>query len=262
MTSAWQYSLSGIGNMEKKIGRLFHRACSEYSLLEDGDRVLVALSGGKDSLMLVRLLGGQSRIFKPRIEVEAVHVVMDNIPYETDRSYIQGFCEEHGVGLTILHSYFDDGSEGSEKGSDAGSLRKRKTKCFLCSWNRRKAIFRHAAEHGFNKVALGHHQDDILVTLMMNMFYQGSIQTMPPMLHMRHYSLSVIRPLCLVPERLIVEEAATLRFRKQTKTCPYEDVTQRTRVKALFDKLEQDNPEVRYSLWGSMKNIYPEMLVR
>ena len=92
--------------MEKKIQRLFHRACAEYSLLEDGDRVLVALSGGKDSLMLLRLMGEQQRIFKPRIEVEAVHVVMDNIPYETDHTYIQRFCEEAGVRLTILHSSF------------------------------------------------------------------------------------------------------------------------------------------------------------
>ena len=260
MTSAWQYSLSGIGNMEKKIGRLFHRACSEYSLLKDGDRVLVALSGGKDSLMLVRLLGGQSRIFKPRIEVEAVHVVMDNIPYETDRSYIQGFCEEHGVRLTILHSYFDDGSEGSEKGSDAGSLRKRKTKCFLCSWNRRKAIFRHAAEHGFNKVALGHHQDDILTTLLMNMAFEGSIQTMPPRLKMTHYPVEIIRPLCLVPERLVREHAAALGFEKQKTPCPYDTVTKRKEMGEFFHALEAINPDVRHSLWNSMRNIYADLL--
>ena len=238
-----------MSNTDRKIQRLFHSACADYKLLEDNDRVLVALSGGKDSLELVRLLGTQQRIYKPRIEVEAIHVVMDNVPYANDMDYLSGFCNDCGVTLHVVHTHFEE-------------TQTKKPKCFLCSWHRRKAIFCFAQEHGFNKVALGHHQDDILVTLMMNMFYQGSIQTMPPILHMRHYSLSVIRPLCLVPERLIAEEAATLRFRKQTKTCPYEEVTGRTRVKALLDKLEQDNPEVRYSLWGSMKNIYPEMLVR
>ena len=233
---------------EKKIMQLFHTACGDYHLLEDGDRVLVALSGGKDSLQLVRLLGRQQKIYKPRIEVEAVHVVMDNIPYASDHGYLTDFCSECGVELHVVHTEFEE---------RAGET---KPKCFLCSWHRRKAIFTFATEHGFNKVALGHHQDDVLVTLLMNMFYQGSIQTMPPLLKMRHYPLSVIRPMCLVPERMVSEVAEAEGFRKQLKMCPYEEVTQRKEIETLFHGMEQRNPEVRHSLWGSMKNIYPEML--
>jgi tRNA(Ile)-lysidine synthase TilS/MesJ len=257
--------------MNPKLPRLFRKACADYSLLEDGDRVLVALSGGKDSLMLVKLLGQQQKILKPRIEVEAVHVIMDNIPYETDRTYIQKFCEDEGVKLTILHSSFArNGAEAPTKRetsfryetqSEIATKTKQKTKCFLCSWNRRKAIFTYAKEHGFTKVALGHHQDDILTTLLMNMIYEGSIQTMPPKLKMEHYPIEIIRPLCLVPESMIKEEAQAQGFEKQKTPCPYDRVTKRKEVNDLFHQLEDMNPEARYSLLHSMKNIHPHLLV-
>ena len=241
-------SYSEAEQMERRIRRLFARACAEYRLLEDGDKVLVALSGGKDSLELVRLFGAQQRIYKPRIEVEAVHVVMDNIPYETDRSYIQQFCEDVGVRLTILHSSFDESTD------------RRKTKCFLCSWNRRKAIFTYARDNGFTKVALGHHQDDIITTLLMNMTFEGSIQTMPPALKMDNYPLTMIRPLCLVPERLISDLAGMLGFQKQKALCPYEEKTRRADMTGIMRQLEEMNPEARYSLWRAMSNIKTEML--
>ena len=254
-------------NCELKISRLFHKACAEYSLLEDGDKVLVALSGGKDSLMLLKLMGQQQKIYKPRIEVEAVHVIMDNIPYETDRTYMENFCKETGVKLTILHSSFDttplQDSQLSTLNSQLSTdraRRKQKTPCFLCSWNRRKAIFSFAKEKGFNKVALGHHQDDILTTLLMNMIYEGSMQTMPPRLRMEHYPVEIIRPLCLMPEKLIAQQAHELGFEKQKTPCPYDKETKRKAVKDLFHQLEELNPEARYSLWSAMKNIHTDLL--
>lgn len=231
-----------------KIERLFHKGCVEYGMLCDGDRILVALSGGKDSLMLLRLLALQSRLHKPRIEVEAAHVVMDNIPYESDGTFLQEYCDGLGVRLHILHSSFDESTDG------------RKTKCFLCSWNRRKALFSFAAANDFGKLALGHHQDDIIVTLLMNQIFEGSIQTMPPVLRMQHYPLTIIRPLCLVPERMIEEQARLLAFARQKRPCPYETVTHRETVTRLFRQMEQINPEARYSLWNSMKNIHGDLL--
>lgn len=231
-----------------KIERLFHKGCVEYDMLQDGDRVLVALSGGKDSLMLLRLLAAQSKLYKPRVEVEAAHVVMDNIPYETDSAFLQEYCDVQGVRLHILHSSFDETKDG------------RKTKCFLCSWNRRKTLFTFASDNAFNKLALGHHQDDIIVTLLMNQMFEGSIQTMPPRLTMRHYPVTIIRPLCLVPEYMIEEEARRLAFARQKRPCPYETVTHRETVTRLFRQMEQINPEARYSLWHSMKNIHTDLL--
>ena len=110
-------------------------------------------------------------------------------------------------------------------------------------------------------MALGHHQDDILTTLLMNMIYEGSIQTMPPKLKMEHYPIEIIRPLCLVPESMIKEEAQNQGFEKQKTPCPYDRVTKRKEVNDLFHQLEDMNPEARYSLWHSMKNIHPKLLV-
>ena len=227
---------------EKKITRLFHQACAEYNLLADGDRVLVAVSGGKDSLELVRLMARQSRILKPRIEVAAAHVIMDNIPYETDRTYLTDFCHEEGIELHILHSSFDESTD------------RRKTKCFLCSWNRRKTLFRFASDNGYNKVALGHHMDDFLVTLLMNQTFEGTHSTMKPLMEMRHYPISVIRPLCLVHESMVREVADKCGFQRQKVACPYETVTQRARMTEVFHELEDINPEARYCLWRSITN--------
>ena len=89
--------------MTNKIRKLFNKACTEYCLLADGDRILLALSGGKDSLVMAQLMAARARIFKPSIHVEAVHVVMDNVPYQTDILHMQTFCNALGMPLHILH---------------------------------------------------------------------------------------------------------------------------------------------------------------
>lgn len=225
---------------EKEIIKLFNRGCTRFNLLEDGDKILIALSGGKDSLELVRLLAMRSRIHKPSINVEAAHVLMDNIPYETDRSYISGFCEEQGIKLHILHTRFEEDETA------------RKTHCFLCSWHRRKALLEFARDNGFNKVALGHHMDDIVTTFLMNITFEGSRNTMTPKLQQTHYPVQIIRPLCMVHERLISDAARQFGFERQKTPCPYEHDTQRKSMTDVLRALESLNPEARYSLWKAM----------
>ena len=226
--------------MNCELSKRFNKGCTDYHLLQDGDRILIALSGGKDSLMLLRLLAARSRIYRPKIQVEAAHVIMDNIPYETDRSYLQQFCDEAGVRLHILHSSFDESTD------------KRKTRCFLCAWNRRKTLFSFAVSQGFNKVALGHHMDDILTTFLMNITYEGNRQTMQPSLALQHYPITIIRPLCLVSEADIQAEATQLGFLRQKTPCPYEQATRRTSMNVVLHQLESLNPEARYSLWHAI----------
>ncbi len=232
----------------RRIVRRYSKGVVEYGLIEEGDRILVALSGGKDSLALLELLARQQRIFKPRIEVVAAHVVMTNIPYRSDVDYLRSFCEERGVPFYLAETGFD------------ASTDTRKSPCFLCSWNRRKALFTVAHEQRCNKIALGHHQDDILQTLLMNLTFQGAFSTMPPRLVMKKFDMTIIRPMCLVAEADIARLSDVHGYHKQLKNCPYETDSHRSQMKEVFRQLEQMNPEARYSLWSSMSNVQQELL--
>ena len=202
--------------LEKRLQTKFNKALTDYHLIADGDKVLVALSGGKDSLFLLEMLARRSKIFVPRFTVEAVFVKMSNISYETDCGYLQQFAESHGVKLHIIETAFD------------ASTDKRKTPCFLCSWYRRKAIFNLAQQLGCNKLALGHHNDDIIHTALMNLMFQGHLSSMPPMMRLDKMPITIIRPLCLIEECDIIQHAVHAQYQKQRKLCPYENTSKRT----------------------------------
>ena len=221
-----------------------------YHLIEDDDKILVGLSGGKDSLLLTELLAKRSKIQHPRFSVEAIHVRMANIHYETDTAYLEQFCKALGVKLHIVTTHFEV-QEASQENSNL--KHKQKQPCFLCSWNRRKQLFNLAQELGCNKVALGHHQDDILHTALMNLTFQSHFATMPVRLKMRKMPLTLIRPLCLIQETDIKAWAELQGYEPQKKLCPYETSSNRTSIKAVYDQLEQLNPEVRYSLWSALE---------
>lgn len=231
-----------------RINKRFGKGVIQYGLIEDGDKILVGLSGGKDSLALVELLGKRARIFKPRFSVIAVHVVMKNIPYQSDLEYLKSHAAAYDVPLIVFETSFDPTTDT------------RKSPCFLCSWNRRKALFTVAKENGCNKIALGHHMDDILETLLMNMTYQGAFSTMPPKLVMRKFDMTIIRPMCLIHESDLLELAKIRNYKKQVKNCPYESGSSRSDMKGVLKQLESMNPEARYSLWGSMTNIQTDLL--
>ena len=224
----------------RRLDRHFNKALRDYRLIDNGDRVLVALSGGKDSLFLLDRLAKRREVFIPKFEVEAVHVRMTNIDYESSTDYLQAFCEERGVRLHLLTTSFD------------ASTDKRKEPCFLCSWNRRKQIFELAQREGFNKIALGHHMDDILHTTLMNLFFQGRFEGMPVSLKMEKMTITLIRPLCLCHEADIKAYAEAAGYQKQKKLCPYEAETHRAAIAQLYQQIEQMNPEARYSIWHAL----------
>lgn len=227
----------------RKVEEKVKKAIYDYGLITDGDRILIGLSGGKDSLALVDLLGRRRKIFSPRFEVVVAHIIMTNIPYSSDTEYLRSCASEHGLPFVVHETGFD------------ASTDTRKSPCFLCSWTRRKALFDIAREHGCNKIALGHHRDDILETLLMNMTFQGAIGTMPPRLRMDKFDMEIIRPLCLVEERELTAIARWRGYRKQTKSCPYESGSCRSDMKDILSRLEAINPEARHSLWSSLTNI-------
>ena len=235
--------------LEHRLKERFVKAMATYHLIEDDDRILVGLSGGKDSLLLTELLANRAKIDHPRFSVEALHVRMENIQYETDTSYLQQFCDEQGVKLHLRTTRFEIGEETV---NDARDARRQKQPCFLCSWMRRKEMFNLAQELGCNKIALGHHQDDMLHTALMNLTFQGRFDTMPARLKMRKMPLTIIRPLCLIEEADIKAYAEMKGYQKQKKICPYETDSHRTDIKRLYDEIEQMNPEARYSIWRAL----------
>lgn len=231
---------------QERLYRQMGRADKAYALLQDGDRVLLALSGGKDSWVMACLMAARARVLKPHITVEVAHVVAGHVPYESNLPYMQTFCQELGLPFHVLHT----------DGLRPGSPMEGKTPCVACALGRRQTLFRFATDHGFTKVALGHHRDDILATLLMNLTFEGSFQTMAPRLRLTRYPLSVIRPLCLASESELTAFAQRHAYHPQFRRCPYEDATRRTTMQRLLLQLEQINPEARYSLWKAAEETF------
>ena len=240
--------------LRTRLTKRFHKACADYGLIADGDHVLVGLSGGKDSLALVEFLGKRAQVYVPRFKVTAVHVRVKERDYHSDLSYLEDFCARVRVPFIVRDTEIGDEAKGERLEA------KEKHPCFLCSWYRRKALFDVAQELGCNKIALGHHKDDLVETLLMNLIFQGSVATIPPLLQMEKMPIEMIRPLCLIEEKEIQEYAELSGYEKQVKLCPLEKVSSRAEVKRLLAQLEALNPNVRDSIWGAMENIKPDYL--
>ena len=232
----------------ERVLRMANKAMKEYEMLEDGDRVMIGLSGGKDSLALVEVLAVRQRIFKPKIEVLACHVSVENVPYQSDLDYLRDFCESRGVKFVHKTTCFEEDTKDG------------RGPCFLCAWNRRKTLFNTAEEYGCTKLALGHHKDDILETLLMNQIFQGAYATMPPVLRMAKFEMTIIRPLVLLREAEIEALADAHEYKKQIKNCPHEKVSNRPQVREILQRMEELNPNAASSLWGAMSNIQEEYL--
>ena len=225
---------------EQRVKRRFAEAVRQFGLIEPGDRLLVGLSGGKDSLALLELLADYRRRCPFEFEVKALHVRMQGIDYLTDTSYLEDMASQCGVTLLVRTASFE---------ADRNS---RRTPCFLCSWNRRKQLFETAQAEGCNKIALGHHQDDILHTALMNLSFNGTFSTMPALLRMRKFPISIIRPLCLEHETDIAFLAKQHNYVKQVKSCPHEKESRRTEAATQFEQLCRFAPEFRQNLWHAL----------
>ena len=243
--------------LQKRLTKRFHKACADYGLIADGDHILIGLSGGKDSLALVEFLGRRAQVHVPKFRVTAVHVRVKQRDYRSDLSYLEDFCARVHVPLIVRDTEIGDEARGERQ---EGKEAKEKHPCFLCSWYRRKALFDVAKELGCNKIALGHHKDDLVETLLMNLIFQGSIATIPPMLQMDKMPIQMIRPLCMIEETDIQRYAQLSQYEKQEKLCPLEKVSSRAEVKLLLQQLEKMNPSVRDSIYSAMENIKADYL--
>jgi tRNA 2-thiocytidine biosynthesis protein TtcA len=231
-----------------RIQRKTGRAIEKYEMLHEGDRVLCGLSGGKDSLVMLHSLHHISRSFPFKFRVEAVYVDIDNIDYHADIDFLTSFCDSINVPFHLVEAHVNFETD------------KRKQPCFLCSWNRRKSMFSLARELNCNKIAFGHHKDDIVETALLNMLFQGSISTMPPKLDLFNGEMQIIRPLALVTNDETKRYAEICNFKPEVKKCPFDKETNRKSVRELLENIEKLNPKAKNNIFNSLSNIREEYL--
>ncbi len=222
------------------MGKAIHR----YGLVQDGDRVLVGVSGGKDSLTLLHLLHERRKRVPIHYELIPVHIDMG---FGSGRQeLLREFFETRGLSYHI---------EQTQIGGFAHSLENRENPCFLCSWERRKLIFQTAQRLQCNKIAFGHHKDDIIETFLLNILYSAEISTMLPVQTMFKGEMTIIRPLALVDERKIERFAREMNFPFGPSGCPSSGNTKRKEIKELIQTLEKMNPKTKGNIFRSLSNV-------
>ncbi|MDH5648655.1 MAG: tRNA 2-thiocytidine(32) synthetase TtcA [Gammaproteobacteria bacterium] len=237
---------------EKKLYHYMTKAISDYKMIQKGDRVMVCLSGGKDSFTMLQLLH-QLRIHQ-RNNFELFVFTLDQSQPGWDDSNLRQWLEQRGYPYEILkrNTYavvMDKISEG-------------KTYCSLCSRLRRGNIYTYAETHGYNKVALGHHRDDMIESLLMSVLYSGAIKSMPPKLLSDNKRSIVIRPLAYCQEADIKEYAAEQQFPIiPCNLCGSQENMTRVRVKQLIKDLADANPKVPANILNALGNIQPSQLM-
>ncbi|MBN2438162.1 MAG: tRNA 2-thiocytidine(32) synthetase TtcA [Deltaproteobacteria bacterium] len=237
---------------EEKRTRLFlhlkkwlEKAVMDYGMIAAGDRVLVGVSGGMDSMALLDLLN-TPMIHVPSFSLTAVHIDPGFDPDGFGSRIIAAHLKEGGYDAVVVRS---------DIGPLAHSEVNRKNPCFLCSRLRRKRIFEIAAERGCNKIAFAHHRDDIIETLLINLFYGREISTMVPDQSIFRGQLHIIRPLAYIREELVKKYARERGFPVVENGCPTSRTSQRRYVKDLLDKIEKENPGVRNNIWKAMGHV-------
>lgn len=234
-----------------KIRKQIVQALNDFNMIEDGDKIMVCVSGGKDSSVLLALLTEIQRRSERRFQIEAA--ILDQKQPGFDVSGFKGWVEILGVKLHILER-------------DTYSIVKEKvqggTYCSLCSRLRRAILYDFAHDNGFTKLALGHHRDDVVHTALLNLFYVGTTASMPPKLKSDDERNILVRPLCYVSEREIEELAAAWAFPLiPCNLCGSQDGLKRQRVKRLVRDLEKEIPNIYASIQTAMSNVKPSHLM-
>jgi tRNA 2-thiocytidine biosynthesis protein TtcA len=238
--------------LERQLLRGVGRAIADFRLIEPGDRIAVAVSGGKDSYTLLELLAALARRAPVRFDLVAVHLDQGHPGY--DGEPLRRFLEQSGVEHRILRE--DTYAIVTEK------IPEGKTYCSLCSRLRRGILYRVATDLRCNKIALGHHRDDALETLLLNLFFSGKLAAMPARLHSDDGSQIVIRPLIYCAEQTIAAYAAARAFPiLPCNLCGSQSEAQRKQMKALLLKLEAEHPHLRQSMLAALGNVIPSHLL-
>ncbi len=229
--------------ISKRVGR----AIMDYKMIAQGDKIAVAVSGGKDSLTLLRVLNDRKAFVPIKYELVAMHI---DLGYP--RSYakpLEKYFKKIGVNYHI------------EKVDTLKKTRRKDINCFWCSWNRRKALFESANRLGCSKVALGHHKDDIVETILLNLFFQGEISAMSPKQELFKGKIVLIRPLAYVEENMIKRFAREEKIPHDSCRCSNSVTSNRTRMGSIIAELKNVCPEVKTNIFKSVKRIKKDYLL-
>ena len=227
----------------KKVLGCIRRACEDFHLIEDGDIVAVGVSGGKDSLLLLYALSLYRKFAPQRFEVKGLTLTMGLEPFDTSK--VAALCEKLGVEYIV---------RPTEIGRIIFEERHEKNPCSLCAKMRRGALNDLAKECGCNKVALGHHRDDALETLLLCLLHEGRIHTFHPKSYLSKADLTVIRPMVYLPEKHIIHVAREMQLPIIPSPCPANGATEREEMKFLLDSLCKLYPNAREMMLSALQN--------
>ena len=218
------------------------KAIDDYSMIEDGDKIAVGLSGGKDSITLLMVLKALQRFYDKKFDLIAISV---NPGFDFFNSeFLQATCDRIGV------QYVEEKTHIKEIVFD---IRKEKNPCSLCANLRRGILNSVAIREGCNKIALGHNDDDVLETFFLNLLYGGSIGTFAPKSYMDRSGITLIRPLIYAPEKSIKTFVKKNNIEVMPKCCPMDGVSKREVMKNLIHELQKDIPMVKTNIYGAIK---------
>lgn len=236
--------MRNLTKLGEKINSKIGKAINDHGLIENGDSLLVAVSGGKDSLTALYFLKQIQKWAPIDFKIKAIHVITDlNCGEGLGREGLTSFFEKIDTEYCFKETKVLD-----ENG---------RTSCFWCSWNRRKILFETAEEIGCGKIVLGHHKDDIAETILMNLLYRGEISGMNPYQELFSGKLAVIRPLCNVEEDMIITFAEEQGFPGQENKCPFGYTAERKYIKDLIKSIEERVPgtNIKTNIVNSLRRI-------
>jgi tRNA 2-thiocytidine biosynthesis protein TtcA len=232
---------------EYYISKGMGKAIMDYDMIAANDKILVAVSGGKDSLTLLRVLNDRRKFVPIKYDLLAVHVDM-GYPCQHPKTLAEYF-KKMGIDYHI------------EKIDILKGKSRKEISCFWCSWNRRKALFETAVRLGCTKVALGHHLDDIVETVLLNLFFRGEISTMRPKQELFKGKITLIRPLAYVEEDLIRKFSKDLDFPHHKCACPNSITSQRTKIEKIIRDLSKITPDIKKNIFRSVKRVKHDYLL-
>lgn len=248
----WRATRGAVEVLARKLGRAVSRAIADFGLIDDGDRILVAVSGGKDSYTMLHLLRELQRKAPVRFELKVVNVDQGHPGYPGH--LLREYMAREGYDFTMI--------EENTYAIVTSKIPEGKTYCSLCSRLRRGILYRVAAELGCNKIALGHHRDDVLQTLMLNLLFAGKLASMPPKLVADEAECVVIRPLVYCAEEDIraFSEAAGFPI-LPCDLCGSQENLQRKQVGRMIDDLERQRPGTKAIMLAAVGNVRPSHLL-